>query len=202
MLLAHPPAFLQQLYPSLTWKIITEKKQIFLTFDDGPIPDVTDIVLDKLKAANAKAVFFCVGENIEQNPELFQRILAEGHKIGNHTYHHTNGWKSTAPVFIKDVEKFEKIYKSKLFRPPYGRLKSSQIKYLKKNYEIIMWSILTMDYSVSIAPSKCEQIATSGWENGSIIVLHDSKKAKTNMLRALDAILEKGTKEGWEFAAL
>lgn len=197
MLLSYPPSFIKKIYPSLTWKVNTKNKEIFLTFDDGPIPEVTSSVLELLSKFDAKASFFCLGKNIQNNPELFRKIIAEGHSIGNHTYNHKNGWKNTTAEFLQDVSSFEQVYKSKLFRPPYGRMKTSQIKMLKNRYNIIMWSVLSQDYDDTISPEKCARIACSKWENGSIIVFHDSIKAKINMLFALEKVLEKARKEGW-----
>ena len=163
MLLSHPPKLIRSIYPSLIWKIDTDEKELFLTFDDGPTPGVTDLVLDKLKENNAKATFFCLGKNIEAHPELFSRILNEGHSVGNHTYSHMNGWKNTSIDFLRDVSHFDNIYKTDLFRPPYGRLKNSQIKTLTKSYKIIMWSILSMDYDPMVTKQKCIDLSTKNW---------------------------------------
>lgn len=197
MLLSYPPNFVKKIYPSLTWKVNTKKKEIFLTFDDGPTPEVTSSVLEMLSKYNAKGTFFCLGKNIQENPELFQEAIAKGHAIGNHTYNHKNGWKNTTAEFLHDVSSFEEVYETNLFRPPYGRMKTAQIKLLKKRYDIIMWSVLSLDYDATISREKCARIACSKWENGSIIVFHDSIKAKVNMLYALEKVLEKARDEGW-----
>ncbi|MBL4710673.1 MAG: polysaccharide deacetylase family protein [Flavobacteriales bacterium] len=197
MILSYPPKFIQKVYPSLTWRIPTDKKNIYLTFDDGPTPEITSQVLDLLKEYNAKGTFFCLGKNIREYQDIFQRILKEGHKVGNHSNRHKNGWKNTTPDFLLDVEDFNKVYVSNLFRPPYGRMKNSQIKILKKKYKIIMWSILTMDYDQSVSSKSCAKIATSNWEKGSILVFHDSVKAANNMIFALEQVLLKAKKEGW-----
>ncbi|MFT6167077.1 MAG: peptidoglycan/xylan/chitin deacetylase (PgdA/CDA1 family) [Vicingaceae bacterium] len=202
MLLSYPSGFIKKVYPSLIWKMNTKHKEIFLTFDDGPTPEVTSDVLKLLSKYNAKASFFCLGKNIQENPDLFKEIVAGGHVVGNHTYNHKNGWKNTTTEFLHDVSSFQEIYESKLFRPPYGRIKSSQIKLLKKRYDIIMWSVLTQDYDQSISPEKCAGIACSNWENGSIIVFHDSVKAKVNMFHALEKVLKKAQTEGWRCSAL
>lgn len=197
MILSYPPKFIQRVYPSLTWRIPTDEKNIYLTFDDGPTPEITNRVLDLLKKYNAKGTFFCLGKNILKNQDLFQRILTEGHKVGNHSHRHKNGWKSATPEFLSDVEDFSKVYNSNLFRPPYGRLKTSQIKVLKKKYKIIMWSILTMDYNQNVSNEDCAKIATSNWKRGSILVFHDSVKAQNNMIFALEKVLMKAQTEGW-----
>lgn len=202
MILSYPPSFVQKVFPSLTWKIKTSRKELFITFDDGPTPDVTPEVLRLLEKYNAKASFFCLGKNIANNKELFNQLICSGHTVGNHTYNHLNGWKNTTHDFLHDVASFEEVYESKLFRPPYGRMKSSQIKLLKKKYKIVMWSILSQDYDHSITAEQCAEIAVKNWENGSIIVFHDSIKAKRNMLFALEKVLEKATTEGWLCSAI
>lgn len=202
MLLSYPPSFVQKVFPSLIWKINSKKKELFLTFDDGPTPEVTSKVLDLLEKHNAKASFFCLGKNIESNPKLFQRILKEGHSVGNHTFSHKNGWKNSTSEFLHDVANFNEIHETSLFRPPYGRMKNSQIKLLKKKYKIIMWSILSMDYNKNIDAEKCSKIACNNWKKGSIIVFHDSEKAKKNMLFALEEVLKKAKIEGWECSAI
>lgn len=197
MLLSHPPKLIQSIYPSLVWKINTNERNLYLTFDDGPTPGVTDVILDLLKKAEAKATFFCLGKNVLEHPELFQRILDEGHVVGNHTCNHLNGWKHTSVDFLNDARKFEEIYKAKLFRPPYGRIKSAQIKSLIPDYKIIMWSILSRDYDPVISKEKCFALSTKNWRKGSIIVFHDSAKAKGNVLYVVEKLLEKAKLEGW-----
>jgi len=202
MILSYPPNFIKKVYPSLTWSESSAEKELYLTFDDGPTPEITQKVLDLLAMYQSKASFFCLGKNIVNNPKLFSKIQSAGHSIGNHTFNHTNGWKNTTAEFIHDVLSFDEVYRTKLFRPPYGRLKSSQIKVLKGRYKIIMWSILTQDYDSRISPKECAEVACSNWEKGSIIVFHDSVKAKGNMLFALEQVLQKAKKEGWKCLAL
>lgn len=202
MVLSYPPSLVKKIYPSLTWKVKTEKKELFLTFDDGPTPNVTTKILQLLDIYNAKASFFCLGNNIDKHPDLFRQLVAAGHSIGNHTYNHKNGWKHTTSDFLHDVSTFEEVYTSKLFRPPYGRMKSSQIKIIKRDYNIIMWSILSQDYDESISPEVCAELACGNWEKGSIIVFHDSLKAEKNMLFALEKVLEKANAEGWQCSAI
>ncbi len=201
-MLSYPPDFIKNVYPSLVWQIDTKEKEIFLTFDDGPTPEVTSAVLNLLSKYNAKASFFCLGKNIQENPGLFDEIIAGGHAIGNHTFNHKNGWKNTTTEFLHDVSSFQGVYQSTLFRPPYGRIKASQIKRLKDDYTIVMWSVLSQDYDAKISPEKCAEIACDRWQNGSIIVFHDSVKAKVNMLHALEEVLQKAQREGWRCSAL
>jgi len=189
MVVTHPASILKTIYPSLVWKIETTKPTVFLTFDDGPTPGVTDRVLEILAKYNACATFFCLGKNIVNHPTLFSQIIAEKHRIGNHTFNHSNGWKSSTLDFIEDVKKFEEVHSTNLFRPPYGRLRHSQIQYLKKEYKVIMWSSLSMDYHPTTSKEKVLKLSLKNLQPGSIIVFHDSLKAKDKMLYALENLL-------------
>ena len=138
-------------YPSLIWEIKTKKKEVFLTFDDGPDPNVTPWVLDQLKVFKAKATFFCVGNNVEKFPDLYDRIINEGHSVGNHTYSHVNGWETDYEKYIVNVKKCSHVFGSSLFRPPHGRINRRQIKKLKSTYKIIMWSLLSGDFDPALS---------------------------------------------------
>jgi len=201
-MLTHPAFVLKTLYPSLIWNINTNEKVLFLTFDDGPTHGVTDPLLDLLKKYNAKATFFCVGKNIQAEPALFERILKEGHAVGNHTYNHKNGWNSKNVEYIRDVKEFDQLHNSKLFRPPYGRLKPAQIQALKNDYKITMWSALSMDYHPRVSKEQCYINASKKLKMGDIMVFHDSHKAKHKMLYAVERILEDKSTEGYQFRAL
>lgn len=186
---------LKRLWPHRVWNIPTFKKEVFLTFDDGPIPEVTPWVLNTLKAHKAKATFFCIGDNIRKHPEIFKRIIAEGHAVGNHTFHHINGWKASTQAYLEDVELCQHQIKlnhtgSNLFRPPYGRCTSAQSQSILKHHHIIMWDILSKDYA-DITPKKCFHRVQNHVKPGSIIVFHDSLKAEANMKYALQNTLEK-----------
>jgi peptidoglycan/xylan/chitin deacetylase (PgdA/CDA1 family) len=194
MLISHPPKFLERIYSSLIWNIPTEKKAVYLTFDDGPTEIVTDKVLDLLKKYKAKATFFCLGKNVVANPQIYSRILSEGHQVGNHSQNHLNGWKTNNAEYIRDIEKAKEAIDSNLYRPPYGKIKSNQIKKLRKTYRIIMWSILSRDYDLKISAEKCLKICLTNLKPGSIIVFHDSLKAEEKMLFALDGLLKHLTK--------
>ena len=188
--------FLKQIFPKRVWNISTQNREMFLTFDDGPIPEVTPWVLKTLRKHKAKATFFCIGDNIRKHPELFQQIIAEGHAVGNHTFHHINGWKTSTEEYLEDVklcqiEMESNSVESNLFRPPYGKCTSAQAKaILKNNQHIIMWDIISKDYDENISKEKCFRRIENQAKPGSIIVFHDSLKAETNMKYALEKTLE------------
>ena len=200
------PFFLPWLYPSLHWRIPTTEKIIYLTFDDGPIPDVTEEVLSILNTFNATGTFFCIGENVEKHPEVFHQIVSGGHIIGNHTFHHVSGWKTLSSIYRKEVEDADRVIQNQLgikpalFRPPYGRITRKQISMI--THKIIMWDVLSLDYLPSISPEKCLNGTLRAGRAGSIVVFHDSIKASKNMLYALPRFLEAFTNKGYTFKAL
>jgi len=205
------PSLIQKMFFNYCWKINTNKKEIYLTFDDGPIPKITPWVLTVLEKYNAKATFFCVGENIKKHPEIFQNIVKKRHSIGNHTYNHLQGWKTNTKKYVNNVEKTNEIIKSKiknpsnskLFRPPHGKLKPSQTKFLLQNeYKIIMWDVLSADFDSTITGKKCVKNVINTASEGSIIVFHDSEKAFPNLKYALPKVLEYFAKKGYCFKAL
>jgi peptidoglycan/xylan/chitin deacetylase (PgdA/CDA1 family) len=199
------PLLLKKLYPSLVWDFNLKEKAIYLTFDDGPIPEVTPFVLDTLAKYNAKATFFCIGDNVRKHPSIYQDIIAAGHKIGNHTYHHLNGWKTDTQAYIQNVEKCAELTGIELFRPPYGRISRAQIKAFKAKYpgsKIIMWDILSGDFDATIDADACFKNATQQTEPGSIIVFHDSIKAYPRLCAALPRALEHWKNEGYRFEAI
>ena len=224
---AKTPELVKSIFPSFVWNIKTEEKILFLTFDDGPTPGVTDWVLELLENYNAKATFFCIGKNIESHPELFERIISQGHSIGNHTYNHLKGWKTKTNDYLKDVELTEHVIKDKLqnatsknnndtswnleiedcdlnlFRPPYGKLKSNQSKALQAlGYKIILWDVLSFDWDVTISEKDCLDNVLSSAQKGSIIVFHDSLKAQRNLKFALPRVLEHFSKKGFDFKSI
>ncbi|TMM29981.1 polysaccharide deacetylase family protein [Polaribacter aestuariivivens] len=193
------------------WRFSLKKKEIYLTFDDGPTPEITEFVLSELQKHNAKATFFCIGKNIENHPAIFKKIIDGEHSIGNHTQNHLNGWKSNKTVYINDFlecknvisSKVEKPHNSKLFRPPYGKIKKNQAKQiLKKGYKIIMWSVLSADFDATISKEKCLQNVLKNTKNGSIIVFHDSIKAAEKIRFVLPKVLETFSKKGFKFKAI
>lgn len=194
-----PPRLLKKLYPSLYWDINTNEREIFLTFDDGPHPTITPIVLDILDEYNAKAVFFCVGENVCKYPDTYKQIIARGHHTGNHSFNHFNGWKTKDQDYFDNIYKTAEIVNSNLFRPPYGRISPSQITHLKKEFKIIMWSVLTCDYDKNITKKQCFNYSIKNTIPGSIVVFHDSEKAEKNMMYALPKFLDYFTSRGYKF---
>jgi peptidoglycan/xylan/chitin deacetylase (PgdA/CDA1 family) len=175
------------MFRNYIWDIPNTQNKIYLTFDDGPTPKVTTWVLDQLKRNGVKATFFCIGKNIDNEPSLFSQIIKEGHSIGNHTFNHQNGWKTETEKYLENCLKCEDSilnlnYKSKIFRPPYGKIKPAQSKRLRQlGYKIIMWDVLSGDYDKKITPEKCLNNVLLNVESGSIIVFHDSIKAFQNL---------------------
>ncbi len=197
-------------FSNYTWRFTTNKKQIYLTFDDGPTPKITPFVLSELKKHNAKATFFCIGKNIENHPHIFKQIIDEGHTIGNHTHNHLNGWENSTKIYLQNIQKTAKIinsklttYNSQLFRPPYGKIKSAQAKELQKlGYKIILWDVLSADFDTTINHQKCTENVLKNTQNGSIIVFHDSVKASKKLYATLPKVLAELSKKGYEFLAI
>ncbi|MEY3367372.1 MAG: hypothetical protein RI973_527 [Bacteroidota bacterium] len=202
MYLLKTPPLVQKLLPGLTWRMDGEEKDLYLTFDDGPIPDATPWVLEQLRAYDAKATFFCVGENAASHPEVLGQLLREGHAIGNHTYHHLNGWKTRTDVYLNDVARCAELVPSPLFRPPYGRLNPRQLSALRPHYRIVMWDVLSADFDPGISPKQCLSNVLNHAENGSVIVFHDSLKALPRLQHALPAVLDIYSQAGFSFKPL
>ena len=204
------PAAARRLFPAALWKVKTKEKLLFLTFDDGPIEEVTPQVLDILKQYNARATFFCIGKNINANPEIFKRLMAEGHTVGNHTQHHLNGWQVESNLYFKNVGmgkdslmQYRDTEPSRIFfRPPYGKLTLQQYNYLKKQYKIVMWDVLSFDFDLKASKEQVLENVLKHARPGSIVVFHDSLKAKENMLYALPRVLEYYTGLGYQFESL
>ena len=197
-----PPKFFTHFFPRLLWRMPNSSNTIYLTFDDGPTQGVTPWVLDTLKKYNAKATFFCLGKNVERHPHIFQRIIDEGHAVGNHSYSHLKGWETPTSEYVQDVDLANDILNTKLFRPPYGRIKSSQTRILTQRYKIVMWSLLSMDYSRWVTPKRCAKMVVNKLHPGAIIVFHDSVKAEANMRHALVEVLEELRRRSWGFGVV
>ena len=193
-----PPQILRLVFPEILWKIDSTKKKLYLTFDDGPTPEVTSFVLDVLDEYNAKATFFVLGKNIKGNEELFNRIK-EKHTIGNHSFSHIKGYSSSMSNYVSDVNKADKIINSKLFRPPYGQIKLSQYSALKQKYKIVMWNVLSGDFDNNISGIQCFNNVVKYSNNGSIIVFHDTLKASNNLKIALPKVLKYFTALNYSF---
>lgn len=202
MLIARPPRIITRLMPRFTWDLPAEGNKVYLTFDDGPTPDVTLRVLEHLKQYKARATFFCLGRNVDHYPDIYQQILNEGHSSGNHTYSHLKGWGSRNKTYYDDIELARNHIDSTLFRPPYGRIKPSQVSEILKTYRIIMWSVLSIDYNRRVSGDQCVKNVTDNVQPGSIIVFHDSAKARKNLYFALPRVLEYLNKKGYEMVAI
>lgn len=205
MYLAYSPFWLRWLYPTLTWHKSRKEKYVYLTFDDGPIPVVTPYVLNTLKKYDCKATFFCIGDNIDKNPSILSDVIAEGHTVGNHTYNHLRGWKTSDGDYLDSVRKASVLTGTRLFRPPYGRIKKSQITDIRKHFpetEIVMWDVLSGDFDESITKEQCVENVLKHCKNGSIIVFHDSLKAFERLEYALPIVLENLSEKGFQFKTL
>ncbi|HBI01090.1 MAG TPA: polysaccharide deacetylase family protein [Flavobacterium sp.] len=198
---------IKNIFSNYVWTIANDKKKVFLTFDDGPTPEITEWVLAQLKKYNFKATFFCIGNNIEKHPDLFNQLITEGHAIGNHTFNHVKGWNTPNKTYLKEVEKCEEMIEhysinqnlSKLFRPPYGKIKPLQSRKLRKlGYKIIMWDVLSADYKRTITKEKCLENVVKNVESGSIIVFHDSIKAFPNLEFVLPKTLQFLSENGYQ----
>ena len=203
------PTVIQKFHPNYTWHKSREQKVLYITFDDGPIPEITDFVLDTLEQFDAKVTFFCVGDNVKKHPQQFKTIVEKGHVIANHTFNHLNGWDTETERYINNISACEKEvsavtgkYSQKMFRPPYGRIKKAQYEYLKEDYEVIMWDVLTGDFDQNLDKEKCLAESIKATRNGSIIVFHDSIKAKENMMYVLPKFLMHFSQLGYTFEAL
>lgn len=202
------PFFLPWVYPTLIWRIPTDDKTLYLTFDDGPVPGPTEFVLETLKKFHAKATFFCIGENIEKHDRVFQEIIRDGHGIGNHTFNHMDGWKTSTSDYEKNVARCQEQIEAhsagltgKLFRPPYGKISREQIRLLSA-YKIVMWDVLSIDYNKNLPAEKCLKNSIQATRKGSIIIFHDSYKAEKNLTFALPRFIEHYAGLGFAFKSI
>ena len=201
------PKIIKLLFFNQVWDIPNSENTIYLTFDDGPTPEITERVLEILDKHQIKATFFCIGDNVRKHPEIVQKILSKQHSVGNHTYSHLKGWKTPTKTYISNSEACEiklnslfKIRNSKLFRPPYGKITPWQSYKLRKlGYKIIMWDVLSKDYAASISAEMCYENVIKNVSSGSIIVFHDSNKAKENVLNSLEKTFETLKSKGFKF---
>jgi peptidoglycan-N-acetylglucosamine deacetylase len=206
--------FIKSIFSKYVWDVPNVENKIYLTFDDGPTPEITEWVLQELEKYKAKATFFCIGNNIEKHPQIFEKVITKGHSIGNHTFNHLNGWKTSTDAYLENSFQWSVIsdqlhYRQlntehcKLFRPPYGKIKSSQAKKLRElGYKIIMWDVLSADFDTSISAEKCIENVLKNTKSGSIIVFHDSIKAFPRLEYTLPKVLENLAKKGFVFEKL
>lgn len=199
------PNLLKFIFKNLVWRFSSKEKVLYLTFDDGPTPEITEWTLQELKKYNAKATFFCIGKNIAEHPDIFQKIIEEKHSVGNHSNNHLNGWKTKTEDYLQNMEDAEKYFEnnSKLFRPPYGRLTLKQSKEIrKKGYKILMWDVLSADFDPAVSNEKCLENVIRNIQNGSIIVFHDSVKASEKLHFVLPQLLEYYSAKGFHFSRI
>lgn len=202
MYLPKTPKIAKKIFPKLTWQQDTKDKIIYLTFDDGPCPEVTDWVLNCLDSFKVKATFFCLGKNAVLYPELFEKLLRADHSIGNHTYNHLNAWNTSIENYLYDIDCCERVFHSKIFRPPYGKLKPGMRTKILKNYRIVMWDVMSYDFDENLSADVCLKNVVDNVQNGSIVVFHDSVKAFARLKVILPLILKQLIKEGYSFSAL
>ena len=201
-MLIQPKSILKKVYPKAIWNLDRTEKTIYLTFDDGPIPNLTEWVLDELLKYNAKATFFCVGANILKHPEVFEKTLLAGHLAANHSMNHVKGFKYTVADYLKEADECKKLIGNNLFRPPYGQLKRSQYKALtEKNYKIILWDVISYDYE-TISPERCANNVIQNAKNGSVVLFHDNLKAEKNLKYALPLFLKHFSHLGYKFKVI
>jgi len=203
------PPIIKWFYPGLVWNGSRDQPLLYLTFDDGPVPGVTDRILDALNHFNIKATFFCVGENINKNPGLFRRIYEEGHMIGNHTYHHLNGWDHSVEEYLLDIKRCHQVISQngfpsrvKLFRPPYGKIRRKSAEKIKEDYQIIMWDVLTYDFSLKLSEERRLEKSIQHTEGGSIIVFHDSEKTRNSIQFLIFQYIDYFLAENYEFSTI
>ena len=202
MLIVRPPSLLTRALHRMTWDLSGEHRNVYLTFDDGPTPVVTPWVLDRLKETGAKATFFCLGRNVDKYPVIYRQILSAGHSVGNHSYSHLKGFRSSVKRYMDDIGLAANMIDSKLFRPPYGRIFPGQVKAVMQEYDIIMWDVLSIDYNSSLSGKRVLQNVTRNVKPGSIIVFHDSDKAAENLYYALPRTLEFLKQEGYAMLSI
>ncbi len=197
-MLIRPPKLIKKIYPSFIWSFPKEEDGLFLTFDDGPCPQVTPWVLDRLDEYGAKATFFCIGKNVEQYPDLFGEIVRRGHAVGSHTYSHIPGWRVHLDDYVQDVDMAAELIRTNLYRPPYAKITRRQADTLSLRYNIVMWSILSRDYNRKLGHRACARNVLPYLSPGSITVFHDSMKASKNLWYALPKTLDAVSKAGWK----
>ncbi len=196
------PRIIRAIAHNFVWHIPTTEQEVFLTFDDGPTPIITEKILDILDSFDAKATFFCIGKNAQNHPHILEKIVSAGHSIGNHTQTHRNGWKTGYAEYLRDVLTAKNHISSSLFRPPYGQISRTQTTALKKHFKLIMWDVLSGDFDPKMSVENCIEIVSKASRPGSIIVFHDSMKASPILLQALPVILQRLKNQGFKFSSI
>ncbi len=202
MVLPVIPNFVSRLFPNLLWKVPNDDNAVYLTFDDGPVPEATPWVLDLLEKYQIKATFFCVGDNVRRHNDIYKRILKDGHSVGNHTFNHLHAFNTKADDYFENIEKAAEYINSNLFRPPRGFMRKPHHKLIKTKYQAVMWTVLSVDYDKTITVEKCIKNVLNNTKSGSIIVFHDSIKAWKNMHAALPVVIENLLAKGFKFKTL
>jgi peptidoglycan/xylan/chitin deacetylase (PgdA/CDA1 family) len=203
--LVRTPWWLKNIYSALIWRVPVKEKVLYLSFDDGPHPEITPFVLDELKKYDARATFFCIGKNVKEYPQIYRRVLLEGHRVGNHTQNHLNGWKTDDKKYIQNIRDAAQLIDSDLFRPPYGRIGTLQSKLLRGapfHYKIVMWEVLSGDFDRAIDAQRCTRNVLRHARTGSIVVFHDSEKAFDRLSVALPAVLKHFSGLGYRFEVI
>ena len=193
------PYFIRLLYRNSIWGMPAGSKKVYLSFDDGPHPEITAFVLDLLRSYEAKASFFCIGENVSRYPDMYRRIINEGHTVGNHTQHHKNGWTTPDKEYLDDIREAQQYIDSDLFRPPYGRVRFSQLRVIRNVMQMkpVMWSVVSGDFDTALSPKACAENVLGTMREGDIIVFHDSEKASERLKYALPLVLKEIKSRGW-----
>ncbi len=200
--LVKTPWLIKKLFPVGIWDIPAAANSIYLTFDDGPHPQITPFVLEELRKYNAKATFFCIGNNVEKYKDTYEAILQQDHAVGNHTQDHLNGWNTSDDVYIKNIRQAQQHIQSNLFRPPYGRIKRRQAALLRKLFpemKIIMWNVVSADFDTNINSEKCTRNVLKHTKAGSMLVFHDSEKAFPRLLKTLPVVIKELSERGFVF---
>jgi peptidoglycan-N-acetylglucosamine deacetylase len=198
----HISRWMKQIYPDVIWDIRETGKTLFLTFDDGPTPEITEKVLDMLDSCDAKGTFFCLGRNVERHPEVYNQILNRGHMVGNHSYSHLKGWKTKNDEYYEDIRLASQLIISNVFRPPYGQIKRSQINHLRSEYKIVLWEVMSHDYEHRISKERSLKAVLKYTKEGSILVFHDSVKAWNKLSYILPRLLKHFSEQGYKFDVL
>lgn len=202
MFISRIPGLLKYFYRTVTWELPAEGKVVYLTFDDGPTVEVTDWVLEKLKEYHAVGTFFCLGKNVAENPKIFERIRNAGHAVGNHSYSHMKGFSNSLEAYRENIDRAAALIPSRLFRPPYGRILPVQAKEITRDYKVIMWSVLSVDYNPKVSGKQVVKNVLNHFRPGSIIVFHDSVKASGNLYYALPRVLDFLKENGYKTAVI